>query len=196
MIGSTHYFPGPFIYSGTVENHLEIKSELLPLIEGKIAEEKDAFFSSPPGNFQTVITSYGFDESKIPELRDHNLLNSVLWSHMDHMFSTNNFLYHPVSREIQGSWFSYYEKGGWHGPHTHPDATFSVIYLLHLEEPSYTTFLNTSTFNPFLFPQTFSVDNFPEGTVFIFPGEIWHFVPPTTAEKRATIIYNVKCEFP
>lgn len=196
MTGKTHYFPGPFVYSGQVTEHERIKADLLPVIDQKVAEKRDDYFTVRPGNFQTVITSYGSDETEVAELRDPKLLNSVLWEHMDYMFASNNFLSHPVSRELQGSWFSYYEKGGWHGPHTHPDASFSVIYLLHLEEPSYTTFLNPYGANSFLFPQTLSVDNFPEGTVFIFPGDIWHFVPPTSADKRVTLIYNVKCEFP
>lgn len=190
-------FPGPFLYTHKLENHSSIKKKLVDFIENDIVST-----NKKCGKGTIVKTSYydvmelGENDSFFKYLSESDLMNDIIWNPMDNCFSQLPFLInaYPKKSSVSGIWYNCFENGGLHEPHTHQNSFISGIYILHLEEKNPTVFfgsgLSNDSFNYFYH----ETDYLEEGTVILFPSEMWHFVK-AVKKKRITISFNINTTF-
>ena len=184
-------FPGPFVFSASVENHAAIKEWLLPKITEKVRKDEGKTLNLRDKKFSEVVSSYGKNSQYLPELTDPSFLGQAIWCPMDQMFDENPSLRRPSRSQIGNAWFNYFEKSDWHGPHVHHFSSFSAIYLLHLEEKNPTVFCNQWALSSSQYDYHYTTEHLSEGSVIIFPSDLMHYVPPTNSHKRVTLSFNI-----
>ena len=187
-------FRSPFIFHTLIPNHEEIKRKYLPIIQSTLNANKSLYYMDRKTSDwnSNVYTSF---QHELSFLRDSELMNSIVWGPVDELleeaYEKNMFDRYPTSSSCNMIWFNYYEPGGFQEVHEHLSiraSFFSGIYLLHNEEPNTTAFSNFNP-NPYL-TETKTTQNFPEGTVMIFPTCLLHYVNPVS-KPRYTISFNV-----
>ena len=156
------------------DNHLDIKDELLNLINKQQSE------SLKPGQYADNVSRLDWSSS-------NNFERPWVKFFMPHFIRNYNKLCLSMNRksfQVKDIWFQQYEKDGTHGWHTHSENYTGVYYL---EMPSG--------------PQTQIYDgkiiNLPveEGDIIIFPSFLIHRAPVIKDESRKTIIsFNVNFE--
>jgi len=195
---SFYHFPSEFVYWDKVENHDEIKKEILPKILEANKNKKNNPFDNC--NFNT---SYG--------LSDLNIMNKKLFDvicfYLEKMFKAIDF--NPQKINIHSGWWNVYDESEFQEEHTHfgPPIylhgdifypAFAVIYILHDEnEKSSIVFKKGGPF-PLMEPhhemvfKTEDVKEIKEGTILIFPYNLRHLVKPCIKPGRVTLAYNVR----
>ena len=156
-----------------VKNHLEIKDDLLALIEQ--AEGKNIIFDSE--HIKTDITKCDYENNgdfKRPWV-DNKIIESIMSNSV-----------HPMVRELDfegfqldSIWFQQYDKGSLHGWHSH-NQNYVGVYYLDMPENSPMTEL-------FDGEKIISLD-VKEGDITIFPAYILHRAPESMIDKKKTII--------
>ena len=198
-------FPIDFVYWKQVGNHKKIKEKLLPAILNKKRET-----INPPNGWEcNVNTSFNMGSEFNNFLVDDEIISEVIWKPLDNMFEQLDHSV-PIPEEsiIDEGWYSVYDGLDEHQEvHSHLSSKFyrdgieyytsySAIYLLELqEEKNSTVFYSPAPhtgmepFYPIAFNPS-SKHKIEEGTVFIFPSHILHYVNPSK-NNRTTISYNI-----
>lgn len=198
-------WPSPFIFWTKVENHKELKEELVPKIYEQSMDMK--YYNKPmqirkPGdsnwNCEVITTYFNRDDSN--SIFSEEVLRSIVSKPL------NKFLVDPDCQVkskpsktfIPEIWYNVYKEGYEQEIHAHHGATFSGIYLLELNEPNTTVFFSNS--NSFLYQKNnfylgaYSTEHIEEGNVILFPSEFAHAVKKSQ-NPRITISFNLICEF-
>ena len=199
-------FPCHYVYWSHVDDHENIKSNVLPIINN-IASQLG---HSNPFKECKMITNF----LKPYQFLDGNMVQQIVWKNMTKMLSEINcFHTKPVDFIVTNYWFNKYEKEHFQEAHTHFDIPrkienkmfyplFSAVYILHNEEEKNHTIFTVDDpiipcqpmFGKIVF-DTGDVDEIKEGTVLIFPNSLKHSVPPVNLDGRITIAFNISCAF-
>jgi len=194
-----HLFSTP-LYSEKFEKHEEYKSKLLPLLYKDIEEaedknRKDERWSC--NSYQTWLWGNGQDE-----------LQNEMFTYIDKYL--NELGYPKFTYRIESSWFNMYGPNQYQEEHEHLPMLFSGCYAMQYDPKWHTC---TSFKNKYpemaaihrmydLFPSQFGsgyIDRdvkLEEGTIYIFPANARHCVPPQPAKLdkdnyRITFTFNV-----
>ena len=212
---SFYYFPNEFVYWDRVENHLEIKNELLPLIKEKTKKVKN----NPFGNCK-FNTSY-YRNGDIHDKENSFLMNKkmldLIMFYLEKMtkkyknnFNTNNINFKNMA--IPSGWWNVYDIDQFQEEHDHVTepryingslfySQFSVIYILHDDNDESSIVFRKNGPSPFLPPynenvfRTNEIKEIKEGTILIFPSNLRHLVKPCIKPGRVTIAYNICMSF-
>jgi len=199
------YFPCNFVYWRKLPNHREIKDELMPIIDKS-------------NIFQPTTSGFG------PEyFKDHPLIKSVIFDSIRELVNILNERDGFEKTEIEDSivtrwWYAKYkDEGGGCACHNHnPDSmqshqfindkvyrsTFTVVYIINdTNTKNVTEFLqpsqlgiNSSKSAQTLF-KTCDVEDISEGTVLVFPSNLYHQVPHTKTSGRVIFSFDVSSIF-
>jgi len=199
-------FPSHCVYWIQLKDHENIKSNVLPIINSLISENK---YTNP---FKTCTMKTNI--SNMSDFLDYETKDKIVSENLIKMISETNCFPEkcPTNAVITDYWFNIYEKGDFQEMHNHNnvpkvmngkryDDIFSVIYILHEEEPTPVLFRVDNIELPF-YPmkrkvdfETSRVDEIKEGTVIIFSSHLNHTVLPVKKSGRTTIAFNVSCSF-
>ena len=210
------YFPCNFVYWRRIPNHENFKKDLLQLLENN-----SGYFEKHPliekGN--STYFNDNFSESVI---QYDEFINSVVWESIDELIkklnNRENFEKTRINKSlISNCWCSKYDKNSSVSCHNHssdiPQAqhfinnetyrsTFSLIYIVNDEnEKNQTEFLEPSMFGNNISSsaetrfKTCNVDEIGEGTVLIFPSNLYHQVNPMPKSGRIILSFNIISTF-
>ena len=199
-------FPSHYVYWSQVKDHENIKSNVLPIINSLISENK---YDNP-----FKLCKFTTDNSKPSKFLSDEMIPKIITESLDKMIKETNCFndHNPSDFRMTKYWFNRYEKGEYQELHNHGeiphvinekrfDATFSMIYILHEEEPNSILFTMkdyATPFHPLFHPVEFDtskVDDIKEGTVLVFSNHLIHTVLPVNVPGRTTIAFNVACCF-
>jgi hypothetical protein len=162
-----------FIYS--VENHTEVKSELLQLIE-----------ETPSGPYKTNAEDIGnSDWITAPEI-ERPYYSKMIETLMPYMLKFKDEM--QADRITWDNfWFQQYESNEWHGWHIHPKSMYGMVYYLELPKESPPT--NLMVNKEVLVPEA------KEGDILFFPSILFHTSPKNTGSGRKTaLVMNINLE--
>lgn len=212
---SFHHFPSEFVYWDDVENHEDIKNQLLPKILQKSEERKNnpfeacKFNTSLNRNNKTAYIENDF-------LRSEDILKTVIFKNIEKMMIKYTKLYNYniniKSSIVSGCWWNVYDEGDFQEEHSHWEPpinienmtfypTFSFIYILHDENEKSSIIFRKDPPLPLRKPfeecgfSTSNVKEIREGTILIFPYNLRHLVKPCVKPGRVTIAYNICSNF-
>jgi len=199
-------FPCHCVYWSQVDEHENIKSNVLPVINDIASQLED----SNPFKACRLITNF----SKPSKFLDANMIQEIVWKNLTKMLYETNCCYkNPTDFMIMQYWFNKYEKENFQEVHSHfglPQKirdrlfypTFSAIYILHSEEKKNSTLFTVDDpvipFHPIFDKIEFNtgdIDEIKEGTIIIFPNSLKHSVLPVNLDGRITIAFNIACSF-
>jgi hypothetical protein len=201
---SFYHFPSEFVFWDKVENHDEIKKEILP----KILEDSKNKKNNPFYNCK-FNTSFQHNDNRDLNVMDKKM-SDVIFFYLKKMFKIINF--NAEKLMINKGWWNVYDEGEFQeehdhlGPPTYLDGdlfytALSVIYILHDDnEKSSIVFRKDGPF-PLMEPyrenvfKTEDVKEIKEGTILIFPYNLRHLVKPCIKPGRVTLAYNVRLAF-
>jgi len=178
-----YFFNSPFVFSQKVENHTQIKSQLLPKIieEYNHNKSKEDYFWSKTSETK-MITSY---HNTSPDFYDDFFYENVIFKPFSDLVNQINL---KISSDcsLEKIWWNVYHKNDYADVHNHGPEKVSGVYLLNLNEKNTTVFL---TKNECSF-QTHDTDYAKEGEVLLFPSNLLHYVRPSKT-RRITISFNI-----
>ena len=198
---SFYHFPSEFVFWDKVENHDEIKKEILPKILEANKNKKNNPFDNCKFN-----TSFQHNDKRDLNVTDKKM-SDVIFFYLKKMFKIINF--NAEKLMINKGWWNVYDEGEFQEEHDHLGPpqyldgdlfypAFSVIYILHDEnEKSSIVFKKGGPF-PLIEPhhenvfRTEDVKEIKEGTILIFPYNLRHLVKPCIKPGRVTLAYNVR----
>lgn len=186
-------FPAKFIYIHKVENHQEVKSKILPIIESDLVENKEKYFNDF-GTWDCKVYTSFFDADKgmdilnmVPEIQN------AIWTALDKMLEKVQLNSYPKQSHISLFWWNYYSKGHSQEVHQHCGTDFSGIYILKSTDKNKTAFYSAE--NHRLLNKTILTDEVEEGSIILFPSHLPHYVNPIEDEQgRITVAFNITCE--
>lgn len=181
-----YQFPGPFIFYKEIDEHQQIKEKYLPMIMEDIKVNKDKY-QREDWNCE-VYTSLSY---KVNFLWDEMIKDNVIWKTFDECISTVQLTKIPHESKICDLWYNYYTEGFYQECHVHEFCHFSGIYILSLDEENTTAFYNKSQVYS---SGGYTTKKLKEGTVFIFPSDLLHYVNPVKKD-RVTISFNIETKF-
>src|SRR6056300_769707 len=197
---SFYHFPSEFVFWDKVENHDEIKKEILP----KILEDSKNKKNNPFYNCK-FNTSFNYNVKPDLNVMNKKMLD-VIFFYLEKMFKTINF--NTEKLMINKGWWNVYDEGEFQEEHEHSGSpiysngdlfypALSVIYILHDDnEKSSIVFRKPGPF-PLMEPhceevfKTENVKEIKEGTILIFPYNLRHLVKPCIKPGRVTLAYNI-----
>lgn len=202
-------WPAPFIFWTEVENHQEIKKDILPKIK---EQSKNEDLHTTPGKVHRipgqipcswsceVVTSYfKRNESEYKNLFNEKLITSVVSNSLKKFFDDPNCPQKtkPKKTILTDIWFNSYNPGYWQEVHSHHGSTYSGIYILELNEENPTKFCTQNiprySYSEMPFME-YKTSHIKEGNVLLFPSEFPHSVD-ICSNERSTISFNILCEY-
>ena len=205
--GGMFIFPFNFVWWSKVEEHSDIKSELMAEITSDLMKRQDIYQDTLDWNCD-VTTSF-FDHERVGILFNDNpdlsiRIQDIIMGYMERMLPSIYNLTgtrYPSSSYLYHIWYNRYEKGNWQEFHDHDGSTFSGIYYLDITKgDSSTSFIDERINNYYsasmvrrdsvLFGNNVDL----EGRIVIFPSELAHYVNPSKG-NRTTISFNIISEF-
>ena len=201
-------FPSPFVYSTQIENHQEIKQEVLPkilqLAEGK---QDDISYQWAPGrNSGNLVTNYSQAISDLNSCLNPSHYTDIIWKPLDDMYNTilsddysiDYSLSNPKQTTITQIWWNVYEKDSQAPIHTHGHGhgLISGVYILHSTEPNNTVFAKDQTHAWASSAEDYihTTEYLNEGSVMLFPSSLIHYTLPCLS-NRVSISFNLITEF-
>ena len=208
-------FPSEFVYWDKVENHDEIKMEIMPKILEIAKKTKNNPFECC--KFNTGFTRCENDNNDKNGFLMSVKIEDIIIKHLIKMRNkynnqSNYFKINDGISMITNGWWNVYQEGDFQEEHVHLGEpiynenmffypSFSIIYILHDEneessiifkKPAPVTLMKP--FQPVEFST--SVDKtIGEGTILIFPCNLSHLVKPCIKPGRVTLAYNVYSTF-
>jgi len=179
MLVQKNKFEVPY-YIYKVEDHEDLKSKLIPLLE-KI----DGINSVQ--SFETISKSDWNTNQDATYFRKNFVLNkepnyySLLEHHIDKIIHEVIPDKNKKSFYVGQGWFHQYKKMNYYFYHWHPGSRWALVYYLELPEDG----PKTEFENEFGLPICPDVK---EGDILIFPSWIKHRSPPNKSVGRKTII--------
>jgi len=185
MKGEFRYFLPDFFYRVHLENHLEIKEELMNI----------QLDMNKPWSLCSASTSFESDNTALID----SSFTKFLWEAYDSMLESSfigdshSFIV-PTSSRVS-MWMNVYERGDFQEIHNHVggDVTFSFVYLLHDGSDTGLCF-HSSNPNQLSYSMSNTMHTrglgIGEGNLMIFPSYFDHYVLPSTG-KRITVPGNI-----
>ena len=188
MEGEFRYFLPDFFYRVHLENHLEIKEELMNI----------QLDMNKPWSLCSTSTSHYGDNTDLID----SSFTKCLWEAYDSMLESSfvkdshSFII-PTSSSV-AMWMNVYQKGDFQEVHNHigreePRHTFSFVYILHDESETGLCFRSSNS-NQLLYSTSDTMHTrglgISEGDLMIFPSYFNHYVLPSTG-KRITVSGNI-----
>jgi predicted 2-oxoglutarate/Fe(II)-dependent dioxygenase YbiX len=210
------YFPCNFVYWRKVPEHEKFKNEILKILHD------NSHFMHGHHLIYNGITTQG-DKTFQNKLKSHHeMFNSVVWDSIEELVKKlndrENFQKIPLGESIVKScWISQYNKNASVSCHNHsPEipqiqhfidgkmfrSTFSMIYIINDDnERNQTEFLEPSMFGNNISKSaetrfnTRDVEEIGEGTVLIFPSNLYHQVNSIQRPGRIIMSFNILSTF-
>lgn len=208
------YFPCNFVYWRKVSNHEKIKNEVMEIINNnsKYGKKHDLIFNGVSSN-----TCLNFSKCINDKIAD-----SVVWESIDELMKElngrENFEKTKIDKSIiLDAWYSKYDKNASVSCHNHSSdiaqsqhfiqgemyrTTFSIIYVVNDEnEQNHTEFIQPSMLSNNVSGcaetrfRTCDVKDISEGTVLIFPSNLYHQVNPIPKAGRVILSFNIVSTF-
>jgi len=155
-----------FIRKYTIEEHNEIKFEIIKEIESIILKVPDAFY--------TTMTHSDYDiDYQGPYQKK---IKTTLHPYLKHFAKSWSFR----SFQIKNIWFASYSDGATFGWHSHEGCNMSGVYMLKLPEPSSATQFRYNLFD----------ENIYEGDLVVFPSMVPHRSPVINNGEKIIIGFN------
>jgi len=206
------YFPCNFVYWKKIETHQQIKQEILDMLEN------NPEYLSNHSLVNNGKSTYGKSEFMDYITQNNNLINSIVWKPiqtlLDELNSRRNFdrIRIPESVLLE-CWVSKYDENATVSCHNHSSdapqahhfidekmyrASFSLIYIIHdTNERNQTEFIepsmcgtNVSMSAETRF-KTEYIEEIGEGTVIIFPSNLYHQVNSMSKSGRIIASFNI-----
>lgn len=184
-------FDSPFVAWYPVNNHQELKEKYLPII----TQQKQEIQFDSISFANNSHTSYYHRDLDNP-LKQKDLIDAIVWQPFDSLLNEKQITPSPTKSNLKDIWWNYYYHNGYAKPHKHVTSDFSGIYLLQLDEPNTTEFLQISgelPNHPFM-QKEYSTQHITEGHVIIFPSFLLHYVTPCS-KTRVVISWNIDTYF-
>lgn len=205
--GGICFFPSPFIFWRKPNNHEEIKSKVLPMIETDLYKNKETYLKMSNWGCDMVSSFHCYDENISTinnDLSTHPELVDAIWVAFNEMLNTLadqnriddlDFNYF-IKSELVDIWYNKYDTGHYQDIHEHRPYEFSGIYIL--DDPNYsnTYFFDQNSIFTVEGKHTFGESeskefDIGEGNILLFPGALPHHVPPVKSSK-ITISFNIR----
>jgi|TARA_B100001094_G_scaffold140545_1_gene136222 hypothetical protein len=205
--GGICLFPSPFVFWSDVDNHKEIKKNILPLVLEDIKTNGDDYIKN--SNWECDIISsfhtYGENMGDINQklMENTGLIRSIWDAYNDMIFTLkgkeviDEYVYDSYCDcVLYDIWYNKYNVDHHQDIHEHSPFEFSGIYILDDPEYSNTYFFDHSSVFKVEGRHTFSQQeakdfDIREGSIIIFPGALPHHVPTVKSEK-ITLSFNFK----
>lgn len=155
-----------FVY--TVENHHEIKDELLGLINTTQA--------SPLVDSDDNIQMTDWETPSEIERPYYNKMVEVFHPALSEFRAAMN----AKKVNLDNWWFQQYEKNGRHKWHVHPRSMYGMVYYVELPEKAQPT--NIATNKGVVVPEA------KEGDILFFPSVLFHSSPANEDAGRKTVL--------
>ena len=201
---SIKFFPTNFVSYKEVENHQEIKDELLPLIlhsTEKNRTKNEYMWDSDSSS--GMITTYNVGADKeISDIVLNKYIKNIVWDPFKEVVDFAGVMSFNDAG-VTNLWWNYYNPGNYGELHCHSNGSpgtpnFSGVYFLDLQEENtlefYSPFLSSS--HPIKSTTHYmNTKDLGEGTVCIFPSTLLHQVKPVM-KRRITLSFNIACRYP
>lgn len=194
-------FPTNYVYWQKIEDHDNIKKEILPVIREK---EK----SVPENPFTACNMTTNFNSKNQDMFLSEEIIHKLVWEPIENMINECEIA--PSNYILKSYWFNTYDVGDFQEMHSHKSPpvisdgemfypTFSLVYILNDDnDKSSTIFIDhIHGYAPFCKPHisstfdTSHVEDIREGTVMVFSSNLHHFVRAVKMAGRTTIAFNV-----
>jgi hypothetical protein len=207
-----HYFPANFVYWKNAINHDKIKARIVPKIEELHEEHKNNHMGLGYGYTSYFKTSMEIERENL-FLKNDSLLMESIWDAVDetinYLRKNKNGFVPSINKSIMTKiWYSYYDKGGYHGLHSHDSvpyeengvrytSSFSVVYVLKDESPqNVTMFKQLDRSMPLISEKEYIFDTrnestIKEGSILVFPAGLYHEVKEVMVGKRMIIAVDI-----
>ncbi len=174
-----------------VENHAEIKDELMSLINDAQAErivDDNCQWSLDITrcDYNTCVKPETFGDVMDPSWSDQFVERKWVDFLQPHLTPAIDAIYTEMGYhrfKVNKIWFQQYDHGSTHGWHAHTDCQWTSVYYVDLPDDS----PRTQILNPFTQHdiQTLEVQ---EGDVVCFPSYVIHQAPTNKGDKTKTIV--------
>ncbi len=182
------YLDSPFIFAYTVDNHDDIKSEIIEKIDYFI----DAGYADVDNTASGAITNYNYQTNpggSIPLFKFNEQLNkSIVWDAIDELNTKltqdRELLQLPVTCSLTNLWFNKYPVGAYCPPHEHYGVDISGIYIVHSDHENPTVFKNNVNVGNWRYARDkYTTGHIKEGTVLLFPSHLTHWTEPAQSDR-------------
>ena len=201
---SIKFFPTNFVCYKEVENHAEIRAQILPRIlhyAERYKTKKEYLWDSDTKS--NMITTYNTGVDKdISILILEKYIRNIVWDPFKEIVDFAGVMKFEDAG-VTNLWWNYYNPGDYGELHAHSNSApgtpnYSGVYFLDLKEENtlefYSPFLSSS--HPVKSTCHYmKTDDITEGMVCIFPASLMHQVKPV-AKRRITISFNISCRYP
>lgn len=150
----------------TINQHNEIKDELIRSINGIIDNDPNAVYAK--------MSHSDYDLDYQSNYKD--VARNVLTPYLKHYAKS----WHFDSINFKNIWFASYRDGATFGWHSHEGCNMSGVYMLKLPDPKSATQLWGTDFNEEIF----------EGDLLVFPSMLPHRSPVINNEEKIVIAFN------
>lgn len=201
---SIKFFPTNFVSYKEVENHADIKAEILPRIlhYAEQYKNKQEYLWDVQSNSKMITTYNSGVDKEIAHIILEKYIRNIAWDPFREVVD-----YAGVAgfndAGVTNLWWNYYNPGDYGEPHCHSNGSpgtpnYSAVYFLDLQEENtlefYSPFLSSS--HPIKGTTHYMhTKDITEGMVCIFPSTLLHQVKPVT-KRRITLSYNIACRYP
>ena len=201
---SIKFFPTNFVSYKKVENHAEIKAQILPRIlhyAEQYKTKKEYLWDSDTKS--NMITTYNTGVDKeIANIILEKYIRNIAWDPFREVVDLAGVMAFSDAG-VTNLWWNYYNPGDYGELHCHSNGSpgtpnYSAVYFLDLQEENtlefYSPFLSSS--HPIKGTTHYMhTKDITEGMVCIFPSTLLHQVKPVT-KRRITLSYNIACRYP
>jgi len=201
---SIKFFPTNFVSFREVENHEEIKAQILPLIlhyAEQYKSNKEYLWDSKTQS--KMITTYNHGANpEISRLILDQYIRNIVWDPFREVVDFAGVMGFNDAG-VTNLWWNYYNPGDYGELHAHSNSApgtpnFSGVYFLDLQETNtlefYSPYLSSS--HPIKSTCHYmTTEDIKDGMVCIFPASLLHQVKPVT-KRRITISFNIGCRYP
>jgi hypothetical protein len=201
---SIKFFPTNFVSYREVENHADIKAEILPRIlhyAEQYKSKKEYLWDSDTKSGMITTFNTGVDKD-IAHLILEKYIKNIAWDPFREVVDYAGVMGFNDAG-VTNLWWNYYNPGDYGELHCHGNGApgtpnYSAVYFLDLQEENtlefYSPFLSSS--HPIKGTTHYmNTKDITEGMVCIFPSTLLHQVKPVT-KRRITLSYNISCRYP
>ena len=201
---SIKFFPTNFVSYKEVENHAEIRAQILPRIlhyAERYKSKKEYMWDSSTKS--SMITTYNTGVDKdISSLILEKYIRNIVWDLFKEIVDYAGVMKFEDAG-VTNLWWNYYNPGDYSELHDHSNSVpgtpnYSGVYFLDLKEENTLEFYSPvlSSTHPITSTcHTMRTEDLKEGMVCIFPASLLHQVKPVS-KRRITISFNIVCRYP
>lgn len=201
---SIKFFPTNFVAMREVDNHAEIKAELLPrmlYLADKWKDDPEHRWDKNTRSKMVTTYNHGVDKDLANIILEKHM-NNIVWNLMREVVAAAGIMAFKDAG-VTNLWWNVYQKGDWAELHNHSTGqrghpNYSGVYFLDIEGENTLEFVSPVTSSTHPIEASFHTmrgNEITEGNVVIFPASLLHQVKPAPG-RRVTISFNISCEYP